>query len=124
MQSSTGYSCALLITLAACATPAPPPAPVPEPHAAVKISEQGTVLAVRPVPQGNQQTARILLTSLGGAVASTDATNVEYIVRAQDGATISVVQADTTGLRPGDRVSIRRGVHTRISSRLATPDSD
>jgi len=127
MQCSTGYFCALLITLAACATPVQPPAPTPTPTPAASVTaepvERGTVLAIRPVPAADPRTARILLSSLGKAAEPTDQRIVEYVVRAENGATISVVQDSMDGVRPGDRVSLQRGARTRIGGQIAVPGS-
>jgi hypothetical protein len=124
MQLSTGTLCVLLIAVAACAAPSPPPAAQGAPsRPAPKFVEHGTILAIHPVPAEDPRTARILLARLGDATPA-DGHSVEYILRDQDGTTISVVQADVDGLQPGDRVSIRRGARTRISNIAASADSD
>jgi len=55
---------------------------------------------------------------LAGAVASSDDAGpslVEFIVRTDDGATLSIVQTNDTGFRTGDRVVIVRDGRTRLA---------
>jgi hypothetical protein len=70
----------------------------------------------------SQESWRKRLVDSGGmqtASNSEAAPLTEFIVRTDDGATLSVVQANTIGLHPGDRVVILRDASTR----LARPDS-
>ena len=100
----------VLVGMAGCAqtnrpavsTQAPPPK-VP--------GSTGTILSMRNVaePSGSAQWRTALLTAAvktstadGGEAAQL----VEFIVRADDGATLSIVQTNRVGLRPGDRVAI------------------
>jgi outer membrane lipoprotein SlyB len=39
---------------------------------------------------------------------------MEFVVRLDDGQTLSVVQPNEQNLRPGDRVTLQRGPRTRI----------
>lgn len=109
---STSF-CALLL-LAGCATQtkspvsnaqAPPPAGMP-----------GTILAMRPVPAEPPEPTRVLLSSLGGQNAQADSAVYEFIIRTENGTTMSIVQPLTNGLHPGERVSILRGAETRIDT--------
>ena len=109
----------LLAVLTACAAPGPPPAVKPSAAAAVaKPAEYGTILAVHRVATQNSPAARLLLGRLGDAVDTADAHSAEFIVRIQDGATISVVQSDADVLRRGDRVTIQRGATSAHEPRL------
>ena len=60
-----------------------------------------------------------MLTS--GATADNDNSSlVEFIVRANDGATLSIVQTNDAGFRTGDRIVIIRDDHARLG-RPAAP---
>lgn len=105
--------CALLL-LAGCATPAEPP--VAKAQAAPPAAVRGTILAMRPVPAESAEPTRILLSSLGTQGAPAAGEIFEFIVRTESGTTISVVQPRTSGLHPGEGVSILRGAETRIDA--------
>jgi outer membrane lipoprotein SlyB len=53
----------------------------------------------------------------GGAIESSASTGnaVEFIIREDNGQTISVVQTNEESFRPGERVAITRGARTRLS---------
>ena len=55
-----------------------------------------------------------LLTGGSGRNDTTQAL-VEFIVRADDGATLSIVQPNDADLRTGDRVLVERGDQTRLA---------
>lgn len=86
-------------------------------------TRNGTILSMRkvPVPAG-QDSWRKLLVGSGDMQRASD-TNAppltEFIVRTDDGTTLSIVQTNSLGLHPGDRVVILRdtGAH------LARPDA-
>jgi hypothetical protein len=114
----------VLLLLAGCATHAEQPAPIaqaalvapaPPPPAGV----HGTILAMRPVPAEPRGPARILLSSLGGSDTFADGHIFEFIVRTENGTTISIVQPQTDGLHTGERVSILGGAETRIEAPAA-----
>lgn len=115
--------CALLL-LAGCA--AHTEQPVPKAQTAPPAGLPGTILAMRPVPAEAPEPARILLSSLGTRSAAAEDRHgddphgdnhiFEFIVRTESGTTISVVQPRANGLHPGERVSILRGVQTRIDA--------
>ncbi len=73
---------------------------------------RGTVVAVRAVPGTAPQPVQLLFDRLGAVTPLRGVT--EFIVRTDAGDTVAVVQPTTSGLHPGDRVDIRRGVQTRI----------
>ena len=86
-------------------------------------ARNGIILSMRKVaaPAG-QDAWRKLLVGGGGTQRASDSTAaplMEFIVRTDEGTTLSIVQADALGLHPGDRVVILRdaGAH------LARPDA-
>jgi outer membrane lipoprotein SlyB len=103
-------ACVMMLLAASCARSAVSPAPD---TTAVPAAENGTLLTVRPVATPTDSAGahwRDLL--LDGAAATPGAGRAvriaEYIVRVDDGSTISIVQADDAALRPGRRVMILR----------------
>jgi len=100
----------LLATLSGCATPS---AQAPAPTAA---GGGGTILLMRDVnaPSGGEPWRTVLLSDSGGR--DRDRHNlVEFIVRADDGATLSIVQSNELGFRTGDRVVIVHDGQTRLA---------
>jgi len=112
-----------LFALAACA-----PADAPAPAATVAApTSHGVLVAIRPVPatianaRGGDVRGNIL-----GAVAGTAAITAadagaapdaafEFILREDGGQTVSVVQTNEAGLRPGEHVVLSDGPWTRLS---------
>jgi hypothetical protein len=83
----------LLACAAACARP-PPPAAAPAAEMPAPAQHRlGTILAIRPLAPGS----------------------AEYIVRADSGATIVVVQPDTERLAVGERVRLHEQGRTRVT---------
>ena len=66
---------------------------------------RGIVLAVRKVPPERLPALQALLA--GGSPPAGENAFSEFILRMDDGATISIVQAEGSGLVPGRRVGIR-----------------
>ncbi len=87
-----------------------PAAPLPKPH--------GTILAMRPVPAEARDPARVVLAGLGTKGTIVEGQIFEFIVRTEYGTTISIVQPQSGGLHPGERVSIVQGAETRIDAPL------
>ena len=67
-----------------------------------------------------------ILGAVGGAIVggiagtlienqSSTGTAIEFIIREDDGQTISVVQSNELGFQPGERVVLTRGARTRIA---------
>jgi len=102
---------AILLALAAC-TPVAPPAP-----ASPAATAQGVIVSLRPspAPGGGDVRANILgaIGATGPAPHGTAAT--EFIIRQDDGQTISVVQPNTANLRPGDHVRLTHTPQTHIA---------
>jgi outer membrane lipoprotein SlyB len=107
---------AALLGLAGCATPA---APTP---AATELQRPaatyGVVVSRRPIqaPTGNDIRGSIL-GAVGNRLPAGTATTAacEFIVREDNGQTVSVVQTDEVGLRPGDRVVLSVGSRAHLS---------
>ncbi len=104
----------LLLLLAGCATHQEPA--VPKAQAAPPAGLHGTILAMRPVPAEAPGPARVVLANLGTKGAVVAGQVFEFIVRTETGTTISIVQPQTNGLHPGERVSILQGAETRIDA--------
>lgn len=115
--------CAGLLALANMAGCAPtniaasvPPATA-ERHAA---NATGTILSMRTVTAGSKSESwrAVLLADAGTAGTVSDSGSspvVEFIVRVDSGAILSIVQANEPGFRPGDRVIILRDSQTRLA---------
>ena len=100
-----------LAGIAGCAPANPPKAPVQP----ASISA-GTILSMRPVgPRGSVEPLRAALLADGGGHDDGNRSLVEFIVRADDGATLSIVQTNEPGFRKGDRVIILRDDRTRLA---------
>jgi outer membrane lipoprotein SlyB len=92
------------------------------PEGAVKPAVQptplraGTILSVRAVERRSAETPlRAVLLEGSGGPDSRQRPLAEFIVRADDGATLSIVQPDEPGFRAGDRVIIRQDGYTRLA---------
>ena len=80
----------------------------------------GTILSMRPVRSRSDRApwrAALLADASGTTTARDDGSSelTEFIVRTDGGSTISVVQSNAPGFRPGDRVFIVNDGHTRIA---------
>lgn len=112
-KTAPGWLAVYAMAATGCAmqNTAPQPAVAP---AAQSIS--GTILSLRPVAvNGSQEPWRTAL--LGDAIvagARSDAPLTEFIVRADTGATLSIVQPNQAAFRQGDRVTILRDNRTRL----------
>jgi outer membrane lipoprotein SlyB len=97
--------------IAGCATVGPPTASAPS----VTV-RTGTILSMRAAsPSATIDSARGILLAGGVERDDNDRSLVEFIVRADDGATLSIVQPNDAGFRTGDRVVIERGDRTRLT---------
>lgn len=99
-----------IVVLVGCARPAPL-ATNPSPARPSTPFSAGTILSMRAVatPAGSAPwRAALLAAASGGSDGSTSpALLTEFIVRADDGATLSIVQSNKLDLHTGDRVVIR-----------------
>jgi outer membrane lipoprotein SlyB len=101
----------VMLGLAGCA-PANPPKPAVQPASVA----MGTILSTRAVnSHAGSDSVRAALLAGGSAPGDGDRSLVEFIVRADDGATLSIVQSNESGLRNGDRVTILRDDRTRLA---------
>ena len=102
---------------ASCATPSPPVAAIP----ATPPPNHGVIVSMRPIadsaPAGPDMRATIL-----GAVGHADAARAsllhaayEFIIREDDGRTLTVVQTNEAQLRPGDRIALSLAARTRLT---------
>jgi outer membrane lipoprotein SlyB len=113
---------AVMAGLAGCA-PGGPIAPASKITNPLAATRNGTILSMRAVaaPAGQESWRKLLIGNDGMQRASDSnaAPLMEFIVRTDDGTTLSIVQANALGLHPGDRVVILRdtGAH------LARPDA-
>jgi outer membrane lipoprotein SlyB len=115
--------CVCLLTLLGIAGCAPAVTNTAGPAAATARSvpsSEGTILSMRPVRvRGDRVPWRAaLLADASSATTAGDDGNsdlTEFIVRTDAGSTISVVQANELGFRPGDRVTILHDGHTHIA---------
>lgn len=101
------------ISLSGC-TP-PPPAAQPAPAAGVSY---GVIAAARAAGARPADARANVLRAVGFQAAGSGsgaAGAVEFIVRSDDGGTVSVMQYNQESLRPGDRVVIARFPRTRIA---------
>lgn len=103
----------VLLALSGCTapatlTPALPPSPV-----ASEALGSGVIVARRPPPPATP--ARHSVLAALGAAPDAAGGEVEFIVLADDGRPISVMQSDAGGLRTGDRVALIPGPRLRIA---------
>jgi hypothetical protein len=101
-----------LIALAGCASPKPAEV-VAQPAPA---NGSATILSMRTV-QRNPAATPIRTVLLAESVGSNDTGEalVEFIVRTDDGAVLSIVQTNESGFRNGDRVVIVRDTRTHLT---------
>ena len=100
-----------LAGIAGCAPANPPKAPLQP--ASINT---GTILSMRAVgPPGAVEPLRAALLAAYSGNDDGSLPLVEFIVRADDGATLSIVQTNEPGFRKGDRVVILRDDRTRLA---------
>jgi hypothetical protein len=113
----------LLFAAASCA----PMAPAPATGTSAAVAGGATVLAVRPIApvagdaDGGWRAALLDGASESGSPTPAGASLAEFIVRVDDGATLSIVQPNVAGLRVGDRVTLARPAAATGSPRLVRP---
>ena len=109
-------SLGVVVAVAGCASPAPV-RPDPGPVTAT-WQQEGTILAVRPIPAAIELPVR-----LGWPGADQQQSGSEVIVKLDDGGTLAVVQPGPPALHVGQRVGVLRGEPTRLialSNKLAS----
>lgn len=105
--SLVNLTCLLAVGLAGCGPGSPPPPP------AAPALELGTIVSVRPVLAPPAAAARILIAAPGDG--ATERRAFEFIIRTDDGRTLSVVQSNDANFRIGDRVALTAGARTRLA---------
>ncbi len=101
----------LLGGVAGCAPAKPPPATV----LPASVST-GRILLMRAVAaRANQDPLRAAMITTGASPNDGSRSLVEFIVRTDDGATLSIVQTNEPGFRTGDRVVIMRDDVTHLA---------
>jgi outer membrane lipoprotein SlyB len=83
-------------------------------------SREGTILSMRPVTLRSNRapwSIALLATASGAMAVGDDASRelTEFIVRTDAGSTISIVQTNELGFRPGDRILVLHDDHTHIA---------
>ncbi len=74
----------------------------------------GVIVSMRPMTVAASDAILIALNESGVAHGTRPAAGVEFIVREDGGRTVSVVQSDAGGFRPGERVVLTGGARTRV----------
>lgn len=113
-------ACLCIGVMAALAGCASHPGAAPKTQAATQPSTtaNATILSMRKIaaPNSRDPWRNALLANVAAGNATTDPRPlVEFIVRADDGATLSIVQANPTDFHPGDRVVIRHDIDTHLT---------
>lgn len=111
MPFLVGFATAVTLGVAACA-PAAPPVRAETPAVAPRGSDGGLIVSVRPMTASD---AILLALNEGAARGAHSGGAMEFIIRQDSGRTISVVQANADGFRPGERVALTGGARTRIA---------
>jgi outer membrane lipoprotein SlyB len=83
-------------------------------------SSEGTILSLRAVAVRSERDpwrVALLAGASGAATAADDGNSrlTEFIIRIDSGSTISVVQTNELGFRPGDRVVVLHDGHAHIA---------
>ena len=109
-----------MASAAGCTATTTPAAVSPGSASHAVVAKGGTILSMRSVnAQSDTASWRAALLAgaggSGGAARGGESTLVEFIVRTDDGSTLSVVQANEAGFHSGDRVIILRNDQTRLA---------
>ena len=104
----------IVLSASACAPASTSVVSAAAPAAPAGGPDGGVIVTIRPMTAASD---RILLAlNEGGATrAGRSAPAMEFIIRENDGRTISVVQTDADGFQPGERVTLTGGARTRIA---------
>lgn len=117
MRISVLFLCLLVVPFAACTPAMKVPPPAQSAAAPGKHAVSGTIVSLRKVNmRGSQEPWRAaLLTDAAAANSSVPGPLVEFIVRVDDGGTLSIVQMNDPDFHAGDRVLIIRDEQTRLA---------
>jgi outer membrane lipoprotein SlyB len=132
-------SAVLATLLAACATHHTSTTSASQGIGRVSGALSGTIVAMRPLAAqarnaggasflGASAVRTTILGAIGGGVAGgaaasqiDDGRAVEFIIRQDDGETVSIVQANEDNFRLGERVAIARGARARLARGAPPP---
>lgn len=104
----------VLLALSSCTAPATLTPPLPPSPAPSEALGSGVIVARRSPPPATPARHSVLA-ARGAAPDAAAGGEVEFIVRADDGRPISVMQSDAGDLRTGDRVALIPGPRLRIA---------
>jgi outer membrane lipoprotein SlyB len=114
------------LDLAGCSQASAPPANAPAQSLPQAGVEYGVIASLRPVarPIGGPGASILAAVGMGGAAGAQAAVpaETEFVIRADDGRTLSVMQPNDQDFHAGERVALSRGARTRIV-RLGSPES-
>ena len=104
----------IVLSASACAPARTDVVSPASPPAATRGPEGGVILAMRP---GTAASDAILVALNEDTAARVGRSGpaMEFIIREDGGRTISVVQTDADGFRPGEHVALTGGARTRIA---------
>jgi outer membrane lipoprotein SlyB len=102
-----------LFGLASCGTGSPPVPPAGAAAGRAAPVTYGVVVTIRPLPAPGDRTGTIL-GAVGSGPAPGQPASFEFILREDDGRTLSVVQTNAEGLRPGERIVVSMGERTLV----------
>jgi hypothetical protein len=105
---------ALALGVAACAPARTETARTPPVPASSGPPGGGVIVSMRPMTVAASDTILIALNE-GATTRGARPAEVEFIIREDGGRTVSVVQADAAGFRPGERVMLIGGARTRVT---------
>jgi len=109
-----GAVLALAAWLAACAPTAPAPQLAAGPPATAVRARVVAVRALDGVSTGQAPVLRAI-GAHADATATPGAAGTEIVLRTEDGRTVSVVQPDAAGLRPGDQVILQGAERVHVA---------
>jgi outer membrane lipoprotein SlyB len=102
------------LALAGGCAPAPPKPPTAA--ALPPAANLGIIVSMRAIPSDSNATARVLgAVGGGGATGPAEGAIYEFIVREDNGQTVSVVQPNDAQFRPGDRAILLGGPQARLA---------
>jgi hypothetical protein len=114
MMGRSGRAALLLAPLAVASCASAPPAPAPAPV----VAGHGVIIAIRPLDLPASAAVRASILAAVGAAASAapGPAVVEFIIREDDGRTVSGMQANDGAFVANERVGLIGGPHVRMSA--------
>jgi len=115
-----------LLDLAGCARAPAPVANAPAPSLPQGVVEYGVIASLRPVVRPISGPGASILAAVGmGGTAGAQAAvpnETEFVIRVDNGRTLSVMQPNDQNFHAGEHVVLSRGTRTRIL-RVGSPES-